>query len=80
MYFYQNSITVKEELAELNDMFKMLVGICEEFKQIDKEKTDNMFLFFFNWDSPHARLLSHYETWSYKKKSTKMITGYRKSV
>ena len=37
MYFYQNSITVKEELAELNCMFKMLVDICEEFKQIDKE-------------------------------------------
>ena len=25
--------------------------------------------FFFNWDSPHARLNSHYEEWSYKKKS-----------
>ena len=24
--------------------------------------------FFFNWDSPHARLNSHYEAWSYKKK------------
>ena len=28
-------------------------------------------LFFFNWDSPHARLNSHYEAWSYKKKSKK---------
>ena len=36
--------------------------------------------FFFNWDSPHARLNSHYEAWSYKKRSTKRITGYRKSV
>ena len=37
--------------------------------------------FFFNWDSLHARLNSHYETWSYKKKkSTKKITDYRKSV
>ena len=42
MYSYQNSITVKEELAELNDMFKMLVGIHEEFEQIDKEYTDNI--------------------------------------
>ena len=25
-------------------------------------------LFFFNWDSPYARLNSHYETWSYNKK------------
>ena len=24
--------------------------------------------FFFNWDSPHARLNSHYEAWSYKKR------------
>ena len=37
-------------------------------------------IFFFNWDSPHARLNSHYEAWSYKKRSTKRITGYRKSV
>ena len=26
------------------------------------------FFFFFNWDSPHARLNSHYEAWSYNKK------------
>ena len=38
-------------------------------------------LFFLkNWDSLHARLNSHYEAWSYKKKSTRKITGYRKSV
>ena len=36
--------------------------------------------FFFNWVSLHARLNSHYEAWSYKKKSIKKITGYRKSV
>ena len=28
-------------------------------------------LFFFNWDSLHARLNSHYEAWSYKKKKHK---------
>ena len=33
------------------------------------------FLFFCNWDSLHARLNSHYVTWSYKKKGTKKITG-----
>ena len=37
-------------------------------------------LFFFNWDSPHARLNWHYEAWSYKKRSTKRMTGYRKWV
>ena len=36
--------------------------------------------FYFNWDSPHARLNRHYEAWSYKNRSTKRITGYRKSV
>ena len=35
---------------------------------------------FFNWSSLQARLNSHYEAWSYKKKSTKKITGYRKFV
>ena len=42
MYSYQNSITVKEELARLNDMFKILVGIHEEFEEIDKEYTDDI--------------------------------------
>ena len=27
-----------------------------------------LLVFFFNWDSLHARLNSHYEAWSYKKK------------
>ena len=35
------------------------------------------FLFFFDWDSLHARL---YETWSYKKKKQKKGKAYRKSV
>ena len=35
---------------------------------------------FFNWDSHHTRLNSHYEAWSYKKRSIKKITGYRKYV
>ena len=42
MCSYQNSITVKEELAQLNDMFKMLVDIHEEFEQIDKEYTNDI--------------------------------------
>ena len=42
MYSYQKSITVKEEPAQLNDMFKMLVDIHEEFEQIDKEFTDDI--------------------------------------
>ena len=31
------------------------------------------FFFFFNWDSPHARLNSHYEAWNYKKKAQKRL-------
>ena len=37
-------------------------------------------LFVFNWDSLHARVNSHYEAWSYKKKKYKKIKAYRKSV
>ena len=40
----------------------------------------NFPFFLFNWDSLHARLNSHYKAWSYKKGSTKKITGYRKFV
>ena len=35
---------------------------------------------FFNWDSLHARLNSHYKAWSYKKKKHKKKLAYRKSV
>ena len=28
-------------------------------------------IFFFNWDSLHARLNSRYEVWNYKKKKHK---------
>ena len=36
--------------------------------------------FFINWDSPHARLNSHYKACNYKKKKHKKIKAYRKSV
>ena len=36
--------------------------------------------FYYNWDSFHARLNSHYKTWSYNKKKHKMINAKRKSV
>ena len=47
------------------------------------ENKDPVFPFFyylFNQDLLHARLNSHYEAWSYKKRSTKKIAGYGKSV
>ena len=37
-------------------------------------------IFFLNWDSLHARLNSHYEAWSYKKKKHKKTAAFRKYV
>ena len=37
-------------------------------------------LFFCNWDLLHARLNSHYEAWSYKKKKYRKIKTYRKYI
>ena len=42
MYSFQNGITVKEELQQLNDMFKMLVEIHEELENIDDQYTDEL--------------------------------------
>ena len=36
--------------------------------------------FFFNWDSRYARLKSHDEAWSYKKRKFNKIKAYTKSV
>ena len=36
-----------------------------------KVSTASSFFLFFNWDSLHAKLNSHYEAWSYKKKKHK---------
>ena len=38
-----------------------------------------MYVYIFNWDSPYARLNSHYKAWCYKKKHQK-VKAYRKSV
>ena len=37
-------------------------------------------IFLSNWDSLHARLDSHYEARSYKKKKHIKVKAYRKSV
>ena len=31
--------------------------------------------FFFNWDSLHSRLNSHYEAWSFEKRSIKILNS-----
>ena len=64
-------------------MNKTVFGKTMENEEIQGHKTcktERRKFFFFNWDSLHARLNSHYEAWSYQKRSTKKITGYRKSV
>ena len=43
----------------------------------EHQKTVNL---FFNWDSLHARLNSHYKAWSYKKKKHKKIKANSKSL
>ena len=45
-----------------------------------KEKWLVISIFFFNWYSLHARLNSHYEAWSYKKRKHKKVKAYRKSI
>ena len=42
MYSFQNGITVKEELQQLNDIFKMLVEIHEELENIDDQYIDKL--------------------------------------
>ena len=50
-----------------------LFGVHRSFKTGDK-------FAFFNCDSLHARLNSHYQAWSYKKKKRKKIRTHTKSV
>ena len=42
MYSFQNGIAIKEELQQLNDMFKMLVEIHEELENIDDQYTEEL--------------------------------------
>ena len=42
MYSHQNSITVKEELVQLNNMLRILVEIHEEQEEIDEEYDDEI--------------------------------------
>ena len=53
--------------------------LCEFTEKCFDQSSCTIYL-FFNWDSLHPRLNSHYEAWSYKKKKHKKIIAYRKSV
>ena len=47
-YSYQNSVTVKKELAQVNNMFRMLVETHKEQEEIDEEYDDE--IWFDNMD------------------------------
>ena len=82
----KNEFEVLKPLSQQFMYIILLVIKCESFgvrmlvRPFWKKQNMAVFQFFFNWDSLHARLNSHYEAWSYKKRSKKKITGYRKSV
>ena len=44
MYSYQNRITVKEDLEQLNNIFKMVVEIHHEQEEIDEQYDDEIWL------------------------------------
>ena len=39
-----------------------------------------IYIYIFNWYSLHARLNSHYEAWSYKKKKHKKVKVYTRNL
>ena len=57
-----------------------LSNIADVVSHPDHTCMKSNFFFFFDWDSLHARLDSHYEAWSCKKKKHKKIKAYMKSV
>ena len=60
------------------DSFIVYVRTDDIYKHITEDLERR--IFFFNWDSLHARLNSHYKAWRYKKKKHKKIKAYRKSL
>ena len=42
MYSYQNATTVKEELVQFNDMYKLIVEINDEMTEIDVNYSEEL--------------------------------------
>ena len=63
------------ESLELIDSITVSVTYLESLPLVERGEMSmssvGIVCFFFNWDSPHARLNSHYEGWSNKKKKHK---------
>ena len=58
-------------------VFGVVSGIKGQ-KMVQNDK--KLYFYFFNWDSLHARLNSHYKAWSCKKQKQKKVKAYRKSI
>ena len=65
---HRNDYHLNLHLCYLQDLLNTKTEQAKKkyFKNIFHE-----FFFFVNWRSLHARLNSHYEAWSYKKKKQK---------
>ena len=81
-----HSILLGENVFEYESMMILLIRASVpyfflfEVSTLKEPFEDHNVSFFKNWDSLHARLNSHYETWGYKKKKHKKIKAYRKFV
>ena len=70
-----------ESLLESN--YPDILALCETNLDDSIDSSDfsvRGYLFFFNWYSLHARLNSHGEAWSCKKRKHKKVKAYRKSI
>ena len=78
---YQNKTVLQPFKNTL--MYKWLTALININSKRWKSRCHIFFcvcFFFFDWDSLHARLNSHYEAQGYKKKKHKKIKAYTKSV
>ena len=73
---------MKDEFLNMKDV---IVKRLQEENELLRSRCSKFFFFFFfffffNWYSLHARLNSHYEAWSYKKRKHKKVKAYRKPI
>ena len=72
-------INCKEEL-KLKWTKYCVLGAAGDDNTTDNTNKIIFTIIFFDWDSLHARLNSHYKAWSYKKKKHRKIKAYRNSL
>ena len=77
----QDQLTKKQEQFDPYELWKQICNNVSIKKYTPIAVTRSTLSLFFNWDSLHARVNSHYRTaWSYKKKKHIKAKEYRKSV